>query len=284
MGRPLKAALGLTGAALAVHAVPALTTIGPLRNRLLPALAGVGDGGHVALTFDDGPDPASTPAFLKVLDEYQVKATFFLLGRMLWAAPGLGRDLVQAGHEVAVHGWAHRPTLLRGPYATYNDMARTRDVIAAATGQRPRWYRPPYGVLSISALTAARRLGLTPVLWTNWGRDWERQATPQSVFTTVTRNLDGGATVLLHDSDCTSAPGSWRTTLGALPAILEEVHGRGLSIGPLRDHHNGGQGPMAPKSGPAHMGTLNPRSSRSEPAAYFQAQQPPRPRSGDRTR
>jgi peptidoglycan/xylan/chitin deacetylase (PgdA/CDA1 family) len=238
MGRALRAALGLTGVALAAHAAPALTSIGPLRKRLMPRLAGVGDPGHIALTFDDGPDPASTPAFLRVLDEHQVKATFFLLGRMLLAAPGLGRDLVEAGHEVAVHGWDHLPTLIRGPRALYNDLARATDVIASVTGQAPRWYRPPYGVLSTSTLSAARSLDLTPVLWTNWGRDWERNATPQTILATLTRNLDGGATMLLHDSDCTSAPGSWRNTLGALPAILEQVHARGLSIGPLRDHHH----------------------------------------------
>jgi peptidoglycan/xylan/chitin deacetylase (PgdA/CDA1 family) len=232
----LQAALGLTGAVLAAHAAPALTSIGPLRNRLLPGLAGVGDPGHIALTFDDGPDPASTPEFLRVLDEHQVKATFFLLGRMLSAAPKLGRDLVEAGHEVAVHGWDHRPTLIRTPYAIYNDLARATDLTATITGQTPRWYRPPYGVLSTSTLTAARRLNLTPVLWTNWGRDWERRATPHTILATLTRNLDGGATVLLHDSDCTSTPGSWRNTLGALPGILLHVQERGLSIGPLRDH------------------------------------------------
>jgi peptidoglycan/xylan/chitin deacetylase (PgdA/CDA1 family) len=155
---------------------------------------------------------------------------------MLQAAPDIGRALTAAGHEVAVHGWEHRCMLLRGPRATGNDLTRTRDLIVAATGQMPRWYRPPYGVLSASALGAARRLGLTPVLWTNWGRDWERRATSRSVLSTVTRDLAGGGTVLLHDSDCTSAPGSWRTTLGALPALLDEVHARGLSIGPLRDH------------------------------------------------
>jgi peptidoglycan/xylan/chitin deacetylase (PgdA/CDA1 family) len=196
----------------------------------------LGNPGHIALTFDDGPDPDSTPAFLEVLAAHQVKATFFLLGRMLHAAPDLGRALVEAGHEVAVHGWEHRCLLLRGPRATQGDLTRARDLIAAATGEMPRWYRPPYGVLSSTALHAARGLGLTPVLWTNWGRDWEHRATPGSVLSTLTRDLAGGGTVLLHDSDCTSAPGSWRTTLGALPALLDEVHARGLTVGPLRDH------------------------------------------------
>lgn len=233
----MRRVLTLTGVTVAaIHSAPALASAGPLRRRLLPGLSGIGDPRHVALTFDDGPDSGSTPAFLDVLDRHRVTATFFLLGRMLATAPELGRRLTEAGHEVAVHGWEHRCMLLRGPRAAYDDLARARDAVVAATGEVPRWYRPPYGVLSTGALLAADRLGLTPVLWTAWGRDWTRRATPESVLATVTRDLAGGGTVLLHDSDCTSAPGAWRSTLGALPLLLEEVQARGLIAGPLRDH------------------------------------------------
>ena len=83
---------------------------------------------------------------------------------------------------------------------------------------------------------ACRRLGLTPVLWTAWGEDWRARATSRSVHDTVARDLYGGGTVLLHDSDCTSATGSWRTTLGALPRLLDTCDERGLSVGPLRHH------------------------------------------------
>jgi peptidoglycan/xylan/chitin deacetylase (PgdA/CDA1 family) len=233
------ALLAAAGAVTLLQAGPALASVGPLRRRLMPGLSGVGDPCHVALTFDDGPDPASTPAFLRVLAEHGVSATFFLLGRMLAEAPGLGRELADAGHEVAVHGWEHRPMPLRGPLATHDDLARARDLVAAATGRQPRWYRPPYGVLSGAALLAARRLGLTPVLWTNWGRDWERGATGRTVLETLTRDFSGGATVLLHDSDCTSAPQSWRATLDALPRLLENVRARGLEVGPLGEHYQG---------------------------------------------
>jgi peptidoglycan/xylan/chitin deacetylase (PgdA/CDA1 family) len=229
-------AAGAAGLAVAVQAAPAAASIGPLRRLVLPRMAGVGRPGHVALTFDDGPDPASTRAFLAELERLGVRATFFLLGRMLARTPELGRELVAGGHEVAVHGWAHRAMPLRGPLATYGDLARARDLVAAATGRQPRWYRPPYGVLSTSALVAAGRLGLTPVLWTNWGRDWTAAATPESVGATVRRGLRGGATILLHDSDCTSAPGAWRAALGALPGLVGDLHERGLAVGPLREH------------------------------------------------
>jgi len=73
-------------------------------------------------------------------------------------------------------------------------------------------------------------------VWTAWGVDWARRATPESVARTVIRDLNGGGTVLLHDSDCTSTPDSWRRTLGALPMILDECERRGLEVGPLAAH------------------------------------------------
>ncbi|MHC3467616.1 polysaccharide deacetylase family protein [Streptomyces sp. 7R007] len=221
---------------VAVHAAPVLSAFGPLRNRAMPRLAGRGRPDHVALTFDDGPDPLSTPFFLRVLEKRQVKATFFLLGSQARRSPGLVREIADAGHEIAVHGWLHRPLLLRGPRATYDDLARARDTVGALTGRRPSLFRPPYGVMSAAAHLAARRLGLTPVLWTCWGEDWTARATPDSVHRTVVRDLHGGGTILLHDSDCTSAPGAWRSALGALPRILDTCAERGLPVGPLRDH------------------------------------------------
>ncbi|MEV6944457.1 polysaccharide deacetylase family protein [Streptomyces sp. NPDC051172] len=220
----------------AAHAAPVLSTFGPLRNRAMPRLAGRGRADHVALTFDDGPDPLSTPFFLRTLEEREVTATFFLLGCQARRSPGLVREIAAAGHEIGIHGWLHRPLLLRGPRATYDDLARARDTVGALTGRTPTLFRPPYGVMSTGAHLAARRLGLTPVLWTTWGEDWTARATPDSVHRTVTRDLDGGGTVLLHDSDCTSAPGAWRSALGALPRILDTCEERDLSVGPLREH------------------------------------------------
>jgi peptidoglycan/xylan/chitin deacetylase (PgdA/CDA1 family) len=237
MGRSFSWGVVAAGAALAVvQAGPGLTGLGPVRRTLFPRLSGQGDPGHVALTFDDGPDPASTPAFARLLAERGVTATFFLLGHMTAQAPGLAAELAAAGHEIGVHGWAHRYLTLRGPRAAADDLRRATDVIAQATGTRPRLFRPPYGVLSGPGLVAARRLGLTPVLWGARGREWSPGATPDSVGASLAGQLRGGVTVLLHDSDCTSPPGSARAALGALPGLLDECAGRRLTVGPLRDH------------------------------------------------
>jgi len=196
----------------------------------------MGANASVALTFDDGPDPASTPAFLDALDDLGWKATFFMLGSMVRRAPEIAAQVASAGHEVAVHGDQHRSHLWRSPRDVATDLGRATSTIVEATGRQPTWFRPPYGVLSTGSLVAARRLGLRTVLWTTWGRDWRAEATPTSVAADVESDLAPGGTVLLHDSDCTSAPGSWRSALGTLPALAELFAARGLQPGPLGAH------------------------------------------------
>jgi peptidoglycan/xylan/chitin deacetylase (PgdA/CDA1 family) len=165
-----------------------------------------------------------------------VHATFFMLGSMVERAPGLAAEVAAAGHEIGVHGFDHRYLPLRGPRATRDDLTRARDSIAAATGRTPALFRPPFGVLSTAALVTARQLGLAPVLWTSWGREWRAGASPGAVYATLAAGLAGGGTVLLHDSDRSSPAGSWRAGLGALPMLLDECRRRGLRAGSVAEH------------------------------------------------
>jgi peptidoglycan-N-acetylglucosamine deacetylase len=242
-------AVAAAGLAVA-QAAPGLAGFGPVRRGLFPRLTGQGDLGHVALTFDDGPDPGSTPRFATVLADHGVRGTFFLLGSMVERAPWLAADLAAAGHEIGVHGFDHRYLPARLPSSARSDLRRATDLIERVTGGRPRFFRPPYGVLSGPALLVARELGLTPVLWGAWGKEWTPGSTPESVYQTLARQLGGGVTVLLHDSDCTSPPGSAAAALGALPRLLAECADRGLQVGPLREHW-AGQPERGPNQGSA---------------------------------
>ncbi|NVI87859.1 polysaccharide deacetylase family protein [Actinomadura sp. BRA 177] len=222
-------------AALLAHALPAATWLAPVR-RLTPRTAGRGGPRHVALTLDDGPDAHSTPLSLDELARLGCHATFFVLGTMLHRAPWVGGRIAADGHEIAVHGWRHDNTLMTRPGRVTAEIRDTVHLIEDVCGVTPSWYRPPYGALSTEAMVAARRNGLRPVLWTAWGKDWTASATPSSVLQTLAPGLKGGATLLLHDSDITSAPNAWKSTLGALPEVVAECRAADLAVGPLRDH------------------------------------------------
>lgn len=229
-------AAGLVLAAgVALNVAPSLARV-PSVRRHFPELNGDGLSGRVALTFDDGPDPASTPQFLRCLERLEVQATFFLLGVMVQRAPTLARELVVQGHEVAVHGWDHRSLALRGPSSTSRQIEDGAAIVAERTGQTPTWWRPPYGVLTTAGILSARRAGLTPVLWGSWGRDWRKEATASTVTADIAAGFRPGSTVLLHDSSCTAAPGSWRSALAALPDLVHQWRDDGFTVGPLRDH------------------------------------------------
>ncbi|SEH15822.1 polysaccharide deacetylase family protein [Thermoleophilum album] len=221
-------ALSVAGAtAWLYHAAPALAApLAALRHQL-----GVVDtvpGGRVALTFDDGPHPLATPAVLATLAERSAPATFFLVAEQAQRYPHLVREIVEAGHRVALHGLRHRNLLRLGRRATRNDLLRGAAVLEDLIATRLRHYRPPYGVLNRTALETAAEQGWTVWLWRRWGRDWEAQATAATVAQRLTAGLRAGDVLLLHDSDAYAAPGSWRATVGALPSVLDMLEARGL--------------------------------------------------------
>lgn len=208
--------------AIACHAPPVCDLLS-LRRRLPP-------GPTVALTFDDGPHAEGTPRVLSLLDRHGARATFFLVGEQVHRLPSLAREIADAGHGIGLHGETHRCELRLTPAALAHDRARGLEAIHAATGVLPTIHRPPYGAGSGPGIVLARRAGLQTVLWSRWGRDWRAAATAESVIDDVTRSgpLDREI-VLLHDADHYAAPGSWRSTVGALPRILERCAEQGLT-------------------------------------------------------
>jgi len=228
-GLPAAAAAGLlwhAGPALAPVVRPIGETLGVvLRDEEL-------DG--VALTFDDGPHPHGTVSILETLREHGAKATFFLAGEQVERRPALAAEIVAAGHRVELHCHRHRNQLRLTPRMLLEDAERGRVAIEEATGQAIADYRPPYGIFSASGLRAIRGRGWRPVLWSQWGRDWDRGATPESITRRVTAGVRTGDVLLLHDADYYSARGSWVGTAAALSKILELLEARGLKSRLLR--------------------------------------------------
>jgi peptidoglycan-N-acetylglucosamine deacetylase len=215
-------------AGVTAHFGPALSPVAPRIAGTLGVPLRLEREDAVALTFDDGPHAQGTPATLEALSRARARGTFFLVGEQVAREPALAREIVAAGHEVALHGQRHRNQLRLTPGGIADDLRRGAAAIEDATGRRPALYRPPYGIFSGAGLAVVRRQGRTPLLWSRWGRDWTRRATPESIAALATANLRGGDVVLLHDADHYSVAGSWRQTVAALPRILEAADERRL--------------------------------------------------------
>jgi peptidoglycan-N-acetylglucosamine deacetylase len=219
---------GLGALTVAGHLLPALSISWPALRRRLEVECATANGHGYALTFDDGPHPQGTPAVLEILAAAEVRATFFLVGEQIRRSPGLAQEIVAAGHQVGLHCDRHRNLLRLAPWQVRADIARAQDTIEAATGRAIGLYRPPYGALSASALRVARAHGWRTLLWSQWGKDWQARATPDSIAARVTDGAAEGSVLLLHDADDYSAPGSWQRTAAALPRVLETLAERGL--------------------------------------------------------
>jgi peptidoglycan-N-acetylglucosamine deacetylase len=216
----------LLGLVAGFQCVPALAAFSKSMQSVLGVSSDLESRNGVALTFDDGPHPQGTPAVLEQLARYEVPATFFLVGEQVRRYPRLARQIVEEGHRVAIHCYRHRNLLRLTPLQVRSDIKRAKAVIADTTGQNPNLWRPPYGVLSGPGILVARGLDCRPLLWTQWGRDWEDGATAVSIATRLTVGLAGGDVLLLHDADHYSAPESWRRTADALGLVLAELKRR----------------------------------------------------------
>jgi peptidoglycan/xylan/chitin deacetylase (PgdA/CDA1 family) len=224
------ATLAAAGLAVAGYALPAVAGIPAVTVRIASVRPGPSDPHRVALTFDDGPHPAGTPAILDALAERRCTATFFVIGEQAARYPELCRRVVDEGHEIAVHGWDHRCLLVTDPTGIYTRLRRTVRLVTEITGARPRRYRPPYGVATATALHACRRLGLTPTWWTAWGRDWSRGATADGIARRALSPAPVGrvSVILLHDSDTYGTTGSWRATAEATRILLHRWAAEGV--------------------------------------------------------
>ncbi|HLX33299.1 MAG TPA: polysaccharide deacetylase family protein [Gaiellaceae bacterium] len=226
--RPALRAATAAAGGIAGYPLPSTALVFAPSRRLFRVQAEIADPAAVALTFDDGPHPEGTPRVLELLRAANAQATFFLVGEQVERFPELAREIVDAGHEVAVHCFRHVNLMRRGPATTRDDLDRAAATIGEATSAELRHYRPPYGILTLPALRHARARGWQTVLWRHDGRDWRADATPESIAARLLGKASGGEVLLLHDADWYASPRSWERTAGALELVLERLRERGL--------------------------------------------------------
>ena len=160
--------------------------------------------GQVALTFDDGPNPAWTPQLLDLLARHRTHATFFLIGKYAAEEPYLTRYIVEAGHVIGNHSWSHPNLALTPPKKVREELKRTKQMLEHITGSPVRFFRPPFGARRPDVLNAALDLGMTPVMWNVMTDDW-KEPSGERIAHRIGEKIDAlgrrgvAANVVLHD-------------------------------------------------------------------------------------
>ena len=229
--RPLAVAAGATvaaGAGVAFYGgqIPTAQLYGPVLCRV------PGAEGRLALTYDDGPNPAYTPWLLELLDRYDAKATFFLIGRWAEREPGLVRELVDRGHAIGNHTWDHPSMPFHRDDTIREELRRCRAAIEAAgvelsTVGDGALMRPPYGRRRPGTLRVLREQGYQPVTWSVTGYDWRWWETAQRIGGRAVR-AQGGDIILLHDGNNLDPAADRSRSLEATRIALEHHTPRGM--------------------------------------------------------
>jgi peptidoglycan/xylan/chitin deacetylase (PgdA/CDA1 family) len=184
---------------------------------------------NVALTFDDGPNDPATPEILKVLKTYNLPATFFVVGQHATRCPDLVRGLVEGGHEIGNHTYAHKSLAWRSSSTIESEIDRGSDAIGTITGFAPKLLRPPYGSRNPMLFEAARKRNLPLVQWSLPALDWTEQPA-QRVVDRVVPQTKNGDVLLFHDGDGCEFGANRAHTVNALPQIIESLMGRGFKF------------------------------------------------------
>jgi peptidoglycan/xylan/chitin deacetylase (PgdA/CDA1 family) len=212
--------------------------LGPNWTHLPMSLAsssvGVTAPAAVAITIDDGPDPEVTSRVLDLLDEHHARATFFCIGERVERHPALARAIVARQHEIGNHTYRHlmRFSLL-GPRGVAQEIARAQEAIGMATGEVARFFRAPAGLRNPFLEPALRRANLQLVSWTRRGFDTVRGSAGR-VLESLTRRLQGGDILLLHDGHAARTPSGSPVILEVLPQLLRALAAADLAPITLR--------------------------------------------------
>nr|MBF0221430.1 polysaccharide deacetylase family protein [Desulfobulbaceae bacterium] len=213
-----------------------LCAVSPFLHRFsffLPVIShGQSGVSGVAITFDDGPSPASTPDLLKLLAKYNLKATFFVIGEKAAAYPQLIRDILTQGHSVANHSYRHDSLLMFKSYRDLKNDIQTTQSILEGIGVRPHLFRSPAGITNPRLKAVLAEIGLTMVNFSCRIFDYGNKRI-DGLAAKVLARIRPGDILMLHDTcpDQNERKNYWLTEIDRLFADLQKKN----TILPLED-------------------------------------------------
>lgn len=180
----------------------------------------------ICLTFDDGPDPVYTNKILDVLADYNVKATFFVVGEAAQQFPSLLERMVNDGHSIGNHTYSHRHPWLISSASAEHEVMQANTIINNITGAVPRWFRPPFGRLRTAMLKQVHAEGMATVLWSRSMIDWGRLGTAAGIARRLSQ-IEPNDIVLMHDGR--PAHNHPEVTYKCLPLFLQSLADKSLA-------------------------------------------------------
>ncbi|MCM8819380.1 MAG: polysaccharide deacetylase family protein [Candidatus Omnitrophica bacterium] len=184
----------------------------------------------IALTFDDGPSIPCTLQILKILKKYNVKATFFVIGKNVERYPLVAQKIVQDGHCIGNHTYTHPELLINTKSHIRHQIKKAEEIILEKTGIKPILFRPPYGIINPSVLFEAEKLGYVVVGWSVSGRNGIRELPSNKIIKKVLFSTQNGSIILLHDGNRLVKKVNRNQTLKALPVIIEKLKKQGYQF------------------------------------------------------
>lgn len=217
-------------APVSAFALLALNEIANPRRALLGKVFWKGDRRGIALTFDDGPHPYSTPQIMEILDRFQAKATFFVIGRHLQDQGALAAAASRAGHVIGNHSFNHRRMMSFFPPAKLRqEIIDCQREVEKWVGYKPRFYRQPAGFRNPRIFRILQELGMILVGWQVRAFDTQRQ-NPEAIAGRILKKVRPGGVILLHDGSDSVQNDDRTATLKALPLILKGLKERGMEF------------------------------------------------------
>ena len=186
---------------------------------------------RIALTFDDGPNEPYTSDVLNILEQYRIKATFFVIGQNARRYPETCRRIVTAGNVIGNHSYHHQKSLcLRRGKTVVHDIKLAHQAIYECTGFEPKLFRPPHGFRTPWLMRTVRHLGYTVVTWDNMTGDWKAEKSGDEIIRAILQRAKPGGVIVLHDGRDTRLSYDRSHMLQALPFVIETLMERGFDF------------------------------------------------------
>lgn len=183
---------------------------------------------HISLTFDDGPHPEFTTSVLHILDDFDLKATFFLTGKKVIQFPGIIEEIFKYGHSIGNHGYSHTPLIFKKKNYIFQEIDKTSQAIRTIIGETPKLFRPPYGWFDLRFKKIIKQKNLKMVLWSLMSYDFNEIST-HNLYQRVIRNIASGDIIVFHDGH-NNTP----VMLQILPEILTWIKNKKFTVGGIK--------------------------------------------------